>query len=397
MKKMKRRIRWMALVLAVVLILPLVGCSGGKTENKGSSEYRVCMITDAGDITDQSLNKMTYESCRVYCKEHDIDFTYKKPDGDTDYARVAMIDVAVAEGYNIIVVPGFVFAEALIETTHKYPDIKFIALDLSTADIAAAAVGDAYYANPDAYDPADYYNTENTYCAIYKEAISGFLAGYSAVRLGYRRLGFLGGQAVPGVVRYGYGYLQGIDYAARELGIEKKVKVQYAYGGQFYGSTEITAAMDTWYSHGVEVVFACGGGIFTSVAEAAEKEGGKVIGVDSDQSGIIDAYGEGMTVTSAMKNLSASVYSMLDSIIYLDTWKDHVGKIESLGLVSKTDSSLNYVGLPEETTQWNENYTLEDYKKIVADIFDEKIIISDAVEQFPKLKIHVDVRKGTIK
>lgn len=387
----------MALLLAAVLILPLMGCNGGETENRGSSKYRVCMITDAGDITDQSFNQMTYEACRDYCKEHDIDFTYKKPDGDTDYARVAMVDVAVAEGYNILVVPGFVFAETLIETTNKYPDIKFIALDLSTADIAGAAVGDAYYANPDAYDPADYYNTENTYCAIYKEAISGFLAGYSAVRLGYRRLGFLGGQAVPGVIRYGYGYLQGIDYAARELGVEKEVEVQYAYGGQFYGSTEITAAMDTWYSQGIEVVFACGGGIFTSAAEAAAKEGGKVIGVDSDQSGIIDAYGEGMTVTSAMKNLSASVYTMLDSIIYTDTWKDHVGKIESLGLVSPTDSSLNYVGLPEETTQWNEEYTLDDYKKIVSDIYYDKITISDDVDQFPALKIHVDVREGTIK
>ena len=48
---------------------------------------------------------------------------------------------------------------------------------------------------------------------------------------------------------------------------------------------------------GVEVVFACGGGIYTSAAEAAAKVDGKVIGVDSDQSGII---GEDITVTSAV-------------------------------------------------------------------------------------------------
>ena len=346
--------RGVALLLAAsMMTFLLAGCGSNQvtTENTGSSDYRVCMITDAGDITDQSFNQTTYEASRDYCKAHDIDFTYKKPDGDTDYARTAMVDVAVAEGYNIIVMPGYVFAQTVVDTTFKSPDIKFIVLDMSAGDIGAAAVGNAYYDDPDAYNVADYYNTGNTYLAIYQEAIPGYLAGYTAVKLGYRHLGFLGGQAVPGVMRYGYGYVQGIDAAAKEMGITDDVTIEYAYGGQFYGSTEITAAMDTWYNNGTEVVFACGGGIFTSAAEAAAKVGGKVIGVDSDQSPIIDAYGAGMTVTSAMKSLTATVNSTLDSIIYDGTWADHVGKVENLGLVSKDDMSQNYVGLPEDTTQ----------------------------------------------
>ena len=394
MKKWKRAI---ALLLSAALIFSLAGCGSARTENKGQSEYRVCMITDSGDITDQSFNQMTYEACRDFCKENNIDFTYKKPDGDTDYARVAMIDVAVAEGYNIIVCPGYIFAEALVETTSKYPDIKFVALDLSGSDIAAAAVGGIYYADPAAYDPADYYNTGNTYCAIYQEQISGFLAGYTAVKLGYRKLGFLGGMAVPGVMRYGYGFVQGVNQAADKLNCEDEVKLEYAYGGQFYGSTEITAAMDTWYSGGTEIVFACGGGIFTSVAEAAVKKNGKVIGVDSDQSGVIDAYEEGMTVTSAIKNLSATVNTILDSIIFSNTWDQHGGKIENLGLVSGTDTSLNYVGIAEESTQWNKKFTHEDYKKLVNEIYDGKIKVSDAIDQFPKTDVKVNVREGTIK
>lgn len=104
---------------------------GGKTsasEDTGSSEYKVCMITDAADITDQSFNQTTYEACRDYCKANNIDFTYKKTDGDTDYAKTAMVDVAVAEGYNIIVLPGYVFAQTVVDTSFKYPDVKFIAL-----------------------------------------------------------------------------------------------------------------------------------------------------------------------------------------------------------------------------------------------------------------------------
>lgn len=397
MTKLKKML---SIVLVAGMVVSLAAGCGKKsatTENKGSSKYRVCMITDSGDITDQSFNQTTYEAGRDYCKEHDIDFTYKKPDGDTDYARTAMVDVAVAEGYNVLLMPGYVFAQTVIDTTFKYPDIKFIVLDMSVSDIGAAAVGNAYYDDPDAYDVSDYYNTENTYLAIYQEAIPGYLAGYAAVKLGYRHLGFLGGQAVPGVMRYGYGYVQGINAAAEEMGITDDVTIEYAYGGQFYGSTEITAAMDTWYSNGTEVVFACGGGIFTSAAEAAAKVGGKIIGVDSDQSKTIDAYGKGMTVTSAMKSLTATVNTMLDSIIYDGTWGEHVGKVENLGLVSKDDMSLNFVGLPEDTTQWNDDFTLEDYKQLVADIYDGKVEVSNSTDEMPETSVTLNVRQGTIK
>ena len=397
---MKRLKKAVSLLLIVAMMIPVMTGCGKKTtttNKKGKSKYKVCMITDAGDITDQSFNQTTYEACRDYCKENNIEFTYKKPDGDTDYARTAMVDVAVAEGYNVIVMPGYVFAQTVVDTTFKYPDIKFIVLDMSASDIGAAAVGNDYYANPDKYDVSKYYNTKNTYLAIYQEAIPGYLAGYTAVKLGYRHLGFLGGQAVPGVMRYGYEYIQGVNAAAKEMGITDKVTLEYAYGGQFYGSTEITAAMDTWYSNGTEVVFACGGGIFTSAAEAAAKTGGKIIGVDSDQSPIIDAYGKGMTITSAMKSLTATVNSTLDSIIFDGTWNKHVGKVENLGLISKDDMSLNYVGLPEDTTQWNKNFGIKDYKKLVADIFDGKIKVSNDTDQLPKVSIKLNVRQGTIK
>lgn len=394
---MKRMKSLAALLLAVCLMTSAAGCgSSGMKKDTGNSEYRVAMITDSGDITDQSFNQTTYEACLEYCTENKIDFTYKKPDGDTDYARIAMIDVAVAEGYNIIVMPGYIFAPALVEVTYKYPDVKFISLDMTAGDIIAAAVGNKYYENPDAYEASDYYNTENTYCAVYQEEIPGYMAGYAAVKLGYRNLGFLGGQAVPAVMRYGFGYVQGINDAAEELGITDHVQVEYAYGGQFYGSTEVTAAMDTWYSQGTEIVFACGGGIFTSAAEAAAKVNGKMIGVDSDQSEIIDAYGEGMTVTSAMKGLGATVKAMLHSIIADHTWEKHVGKIENLGLISGSDMELNYVGLPEDTTQWNENFTVEDYHTLVKKIYDGEISIGNSTDSMPAVDVTVNERKGSI-
>ena len=397
----KRRI--LCLVLAFAMLLSLAACGGGSTQSGGGdgsaagggSDVRVAMITDSGDITDQSFNQMTYESSKAFCEANGVDFTYKKPDGDTDDARIAMVDAAVGEGYNVIIMPGYLFASAVVECSQKYPDVKFIALDLGAGDILGAALGDEYDYNPDNWDVKEYYNAENTYCAVYEEQLSGFMAGYAAVKLGYRKLGYLGGMAVPGPVRYGYGFLQGADNAAMELGISDQVSVEYAYGGQFHGSSEITAAMDTWYQNGTEVVFACGGGIYTSAAEAAAKVGGKVIGVDSDQAPIIDEYGEGMTVTSALKGLDATVNMILDSIIVSDTWSEHVGQVESLGLVDAEDLSKNYVGLAP-STQWSDDFDEDAYKEMVKQMVNGDIVVSGAIDQMPDVSIQVNVREGTI-
>lgn len=341
----------------------------------------VAMVTDSGDITDQSFNQTTYEACKAFCDENGVDFNYYKPDGDSDEARIASIDQAVADGYDVIVMPGYLFAAAIVEETPVYPDVKFIALDMSEGDLTGAAGVE---------DVAEAYNTENTYCAIYQEELPGYMAGYAAVKLGYKHLGFLGGMSVPAVIRYGYGFVQGANAAATELGIEGEVAVEYAYGNQFYGDADITAAMDTWYStNGVEVVFACGGGIYTSAAEAAAKVGGKVIGVDSDQAPVIDAYGEGMTVTSAMKGLAPTVQTLLSAIYVDDTWADYVGKIDNLGLVSENPEE-NYVQLPLETTQWADGFTQDDYKALVASMLSGEVTVDNSTEAMPEVAITVN-------
>lgn len=347
-----------------------------------AEDYKVAMITDSGDITDQSFNQTTYESCKAFCEENGIEFNYYKPDGDSDEARIASCDQAIADGYNIVVMPGYLFGPTLVEESPVYPDVKFVALDLSEGDILGAAEeGTAL---------EDAYNTENSYCAIYQEELSGYMAGYAAVKMGYKHLGFLGGMSVPAVIRFGYGYVQGINDAAVELGIESEVTVEYAYGNQFYGDADITAAMDTWYStNGVEVVFACGGGIYTSAAEAAAKVDGKVIGVDSDQAATIDAYGEGMTVTSAMKGLAPTVKTLLSAIVVDDTWADYVGKIDNLGLVSENPEE-NYVQLPIESTQWSDTFTQDDYKALVGKMVAGEVTVSNSIDAMPETAVTVN-------
>ncbi len=350
-------------LVLMVLAVAFTAFAQGGTEAAKSEEVAIAMVTDYGDITDQSFNQTTYEACRDYAAAQGLKFAYFKPTGDSTAERVKMIVAAIEQGYNVIVMPGFAFGEAIQEAAPQYPDAKFIALDVSEGDLGGSV-------------PA------NVYAAVYQEEIAGYFAGYAAVKLGYTKLGYLGGMAVPAVVRYGYGFVQGADAAAKETGA--KVEVKYTYGNQFFGDADITAAMDTWYKAGTEVVFACGGGIYTSAAEAAVKVGGKVIGVDVDQAPTIDgAYGKGITVTSAMKGLYASTQAALKTIAEDKAWDTLAGKNANLGLVS-TDPELNYVGIPTGNgTQWSDKFTLADYKALVAKLLDGSVKVDNAIDVAP--------------
>ena len=366
--------KFLALTLALVMSLSLVACGskeetpaeGGETPAEGTADFSVAMITDYGDITDQSFNQTTYEACKAYCEANGITFNYFKPAGDSTAERVAMVESAVDEGYTVIVMPGYAFADTIKETAETYPDVTFVALDVGEGDLG------------------DYTLPSNVYCAVYQEELCGYMAGYAAVKLGYTHLGVLGGMAVPAVQRFGYGFVQGADAAAVEMGIADQVVMEYAYGNQFYGDSDITAYMDNWYQTlGVEVVFASGGGIYTSAAEAAAKVGGKVIGVDVDQAGIIDGgYGEGMTVTSAMKGLAPTVEHILSEIA-AGNFANYGGKIETLGLVSGDDPTANYVQLPMESTQWTDTFTQDNYKELVKSMFDGTITVSNDTTAMP--------------
>jgi len=374
--------KFLALMLALCMVFALCACgdkapAADDTGDEGTdAAYRIAMITDYGDVTDQSFNQTTYEACLAFCTEQSLDFQYYKPASDSDADRVTAIETAINDGYNVIVTPGYAFANALKETSVTYSDVTFIALDVGEGDFG------------------DFEIPANLYSAVYQEELCGYMAGYAAVKLGYTKLGFLGGMAVPAVVRYGFGFVQGVDAAAAELGLTD-IELKYAYGNQFYGDADITAAMDTWYAAGTQVVFACGGGIFDSAAEAAAKVDAKVIGVDTDQAGVINGkYGDGITVTSAMKGLAATVNTMLAKVV---AGEFVGGQIENLGLVSEVPAE-NYVQIAP-STQFSDTFTEDDYATLVKAMFAGDVTVSNDItataESFATVITVVD--QGNIK
>ena len=335
-------------------------------EPADNTEYAVAMITDYGDITDQSFNQTTYEACKAFCEDNGVEFSYFKPAGDNTADRVAMIEKAIDEGYNVVVMPGYAFGEAIKETAESNSDTTFIALDVGAGDLGE-----------------DYVVPANLYCAVYQEELCGYMAGYAAVKLGYTKLGFLGGMAVPAVIRYGYGWLQGARDAAKELGVE--VECNYTYGGQFFGDANITAKMEGWYAGGTEIVFACGGGIYTSAVEAALKNNGYVVGVDVDQNYIgangveKDGYAYNPFITSAMKGLSESVSTALGDI-EAGEWSNIAATNGNFGL-----EDGDYVGLPTADDSWNfKTFTKDEYETLKSKIASGELVVDNSSDDATK-------------
>lgn len=292
--------RVLSLLLALVLVLSLVACSNGdketgeetvketvkEGETSGKMELddnSLYLITDLGTIDDKSFNQGSFEGLEQFAKEVGVKANYLRPSGEGDQIYKQAIDQAIAAGAKIVVTPGFLFEQAVGNAQSEHPEVKFIAVDFEPSVGEEVKIAD------------------NTTSVLYKEEQSGFLAGYAAVKDGYTKLGFMGGVAVPAVIKFGFGFIAGANQAAEELGT--KVEVKYNYTGSFEAKPEIQTMASSWFQEGTEVIFSCGGGIGASVLKAAQDNKAVMIGVDVDQKDMGQEV-----ITSAMKNLQGSVY-----------------------------------------------------------------------------------------
>lgn len=381
MRKTMIRLCIFVLLLSLSASL-LTGCERETQPKEDTAWMKVALITDYADVDDMAYNQIVYEAALAWCEERGVDFTYYQPTGDSTEERGKQIKQAAEDGCNILLLPGYAFAGAIVETVEAYPDVKFIAMDVSEYDLqdAKGTSWDFSWEYP-----------ANLYFCVYRTEQAGYLAGYAAVRLGYTKLGFIGGMAVPEVVRYGYGFVQGANDAAKDLGNQAEIELKYAYNNTFCPE-DIEAWAARWYEEGTEVILSCGGYIYTYIARAAQPAGGRLIGVDVDIAPIIDAeYGADMTLTSAVKGLGPTVRTQLDK---LANHSFEGGRVENLGVVSETPEE-NYVQLPA-STQWNEGFTEKDYEKLVAELLSGTRAVSDSTEEEPTVEILVDYQ-GTIK
>lgn len=348
-----------SLILAATMALSMVACGGNDSATESTSEAQtsqstddsstgaeIALVTDVGTIDDKSFNQGSWEGVVQFAEESGISHKYYQPAEKSNEAIITAIELAIKGGAKTVVCPGFLFEVPVYEMQKKYPDIKFILIDGEPQD-----------------GNGTYEVAQNTQSIFFAEEEAGFLAGYAAVIDGYRNLGFMGGLALPAVIRYGYGFVQGAEYAGKELGLKPgDITMNYTYVGDFEASPEHTAKAAAWYNEGVELIFACGGGVGNSVMKAAETAGTKVIGVDVDQSVESETV-----ITSAMKNLKNAVYTSL-STIYDNSFEG--GRTINLG------ADTGDVLLPMETSKFT-TFNQEKYDEVYTKISNKEIELKD--------------------
>lgn len=330
-------------------------------------KFELALITDIGTIDDKSFNQGAWEGLKKYAEENKISHKYYKPTEKSTDAYLSAIELAVKGGAKVIVTPGFLFEEPVFIAQDTYPDVNFILID----------------GTPHNADYSEFRTNKNAVGILYAEEQAGYLAGYAAVKDGMTKLGFLGGMAVPAVIRFGYGYIQGAEAAAQELKLaDGSVLLNYHYTGGFDATPEAQTLAASWYQNGTEVIFACGGAVGNSAMAAAEQAKGKVIGVDVDQSA------ESATViTSATKGLGVSVYDTLKAF--------YAGKFPGEQTMV-FDASNNGVSLPMENSKFAK-FTAADYDALYKQLASGSVkLIKDTDADKKEVKVE-DIKTKAVK
>ena len=370
--------KFLAMILALVMALSLVACGDKKDDpktddNQGDNpevteitnadeiademtsedgKYEIAFVTDVGQLKDKSFNQGTFDGVKLYAANNGLSYKYYQPaNGDqaTDDDRYDAMKAAAEGGAKVIVAAGFMQATALTKAAAEFTDVKFVFVDRDSA--VTLEDGTAL---------------KNVLGICFQEEQCGYLAGYAVVKEGYTTLGFTGGGGGdnPACCRYGYGFVQGASAAAAEMGVKVEMNYSWLYGASFAASTELQTMASGWYENGTEVIFACGGNMFQSVAAAAAANDGAVVGVDVDQSSQSDTV-----ITSAMKGLSASVQWACGKV-YDGSFDEIGGTFVTLG------AKDNAVGLPTATwslTKW----TVDDYNAMLAKMADGSLVVDN--------------------
>lgn len=384
--------KFLALLLAVLMVVSMFAACGkkpaddGETEPQGNAaitnpdkiademtsadnKYEIAFITDVGQLKDKSFNQGTYDGVKLYAAANNKSYKYYMPaNGDqaTDDDRINAVKAACDNGAKVVVAAGFMQEGALRAAAKQYPNVSFIFIDGYPVAEEAGVDGSPIL--------------KNIAGISFQEEQSGFLAGYATVMEGYTKLGFTGGGGGtnPACQRFGYGFAQGAEAAAAAKGVKVELNYSWLHGATFSASNELQTMATGWYQNGTEVIFACGGSMFNSVAAAAGAEDGKVVGVDVDQSNQSPAV-----ITSAMKGLADSVQWALA--------KFYEGKFAEIG---GTGTALgakdNAVGLP--TATWSlKNWAVADYEALLAKIKDGSVKVDGALVEFPESTANVTV------
>lgn len=319
-----------ALLMTTMMMGTMVGCGSSNTSNtdQGASskkEYKAAMVTDTGGVNDQSFNQSSWEGLQNFEKNNQgVKVSYLESKQESDYAT--NLDKVVDGGNNLVWGIGFAMSDAILNTAKSNPDVSYAIVDNSYGDDTPSNVTGVMFS---AQEPS---------------FMVGYIAGKTTKT---NKVGFVGGIKSGIIDQFQYGYQAGVLYAAKELGKDITVDVQYAES--FSDASKGKAIANKMFSSGCDIVFHAAGGAGVGVIEAAKEANKFAIGVDRDQAYLAPDN----VLTSALKLANVAVENLSKEAM---TGTKIGGKTYTYGLKE------NAVGIPTE----NKNMDPEVYKAAIA-------------------------------
>lgn len=251
--------------------------------------YRVGLVTDGGRVDDSSLNQSVYQGMQRAAEELGLTLNFIETVQPSDFET--NIETFVRAGYDMVVTVGPLLGETTLAMAEKYPDVDFVAVDVS------------YQTAPD-----------NLMGLAFREDQIGFLAGVLAGMLSESQtVGVVAGPESPSVKKYRSGYKNGVTYVCpgcNVIGVYIDSLTDPARGK--------TAALSQ-IAEGADVVFGAGGPTGSGAILGAAQDGVWVIGVAQDEyvtnfaGGAAD--GADKLVSSAIKRADNAVYSAVKETV----------------------------------------------------------------------------------
>ncbi|GAP79650.1 MULTISPECIES: BMP family lipoprotein [Brachybacterium] len=300
-----------ALALAGAGALTLAACGSAPEETSGggsdagggaASDYKACMVSDAGGWDDKSFNESSYNG--LLNAEKNLGIQKQTAESTTVSDFEPNINNMVTEGCDLIITVGYLLAPATGKAAQANPDTDFAIVDSTAQDADGNPI-----------------ELENVKPLEFDTAQAAFLAGYLAAGTTETgKVATYGGVNIPTVTIFMDGFVDGVAHYNETHGTEvealgwNKESQEGSFTGDFEDQTKGKAVSDEFYSAGADIVMPVAGPVGAgTLASAKEGEDRKVIWVDADgyETNASDPEAQATILTSVMKEMTTGVEDVI--------------------------------------------------------------------------------------
>ena len=355
------------MLAGVMAVGSLTACGGSDKKADGdtaSSDVSIAVICSSAGQNDNGYNQSAVDGAKKAAEELGIEYKVVEPTNGVPQALESLAE----DGYDVIFNLEYDF-EALISGTggakpiaEMYPDTTFV------------CVND----NPN-QDETGKVIHEHVISALFDVHQASYVAGalsvlvnentetlfgtddykFTAPDNGGRALGFIGGTNSNGITVFSYGFIEGMNHVAEELGVDYDYYAKYDAG--FADSATGSTVAGTYYNQGANIIFSVAGSVGDGVAAKAKEEGKLMVHVDANK----DAQQPGHILTSVLKNTEVPVYEITKAAV--EGKIDEMERVQSYTLASGAASITDLAEI-SKYVQEDGKEKWEEIKTYIADL-----------------------------